>query len=90
MTPTELSNLEHAIFDVIEQGHFEHDPKWYLYAVDNAFATEQRNNFVNAVLRRMRAMEGQALLLRQRQGKNGNEQYTRNPSMASTGSLQDG
>jgi hypothetical protein len=123
MTPTELSNLRLALYDVIDEG----DPMryrtdgmtgapWLINDLDQAFASEQRLYFVRAVLERwrhlnegeMRKVESFAATAPEPRNRKvcddashkgyrlagcldcADEQYTRNPSMASTRSLQDG
>ena len=113
MTPTELSNLRFALFDVIDEGDLTRHrtdgmtgAPWLIYDLDQKFAHEQRLNFVSAVLKRMRHLnEGEMRKVEKREvcgdashkgyGMAGcldcaDEEDTRNPSMASTGSLQDG
>jgi hypothetical protein len=64
MTPTDLSDLKCALFDVIDAG----DPNrhradgrpgapWLLYDTDEAFANEQRVYFVSAVLKHIRTYQ---------------------------------
>lgn len=55
-TPTLRSYLRNAIFDVIQAGRFEHDHRWYLYAVDTDVRNEERLQFISAVMRRVREL----------------------------------